>query len=267
MATATGHVKLVERKRGDVFYLRYRTPSGKHVQKRLGPAWTKRSKPPAGYFTEKQAEAKLEELLTGLERGEIPDPGRTDARTFGDAVAEWLRYLEDEKARRPSTIRDYRNAANGALLPEFGAEARLDEISTQRIESYRSRLLGEGRLSRRTIQKLMVLIHGVLKRAKVLGWIPTNPADDVERVNLIRAEEFNVLSVEQVEAVAREADGMYGTAILVAAYTGLRTGELRALRWRDVDFSAATIHVQRNMPAGGVEGAPKSGKVRSVSRS
>jgi integrase len=110
----------------------------------------------------------------------------------------------------------------------------------------------------------MVLLHGILKRAKSLRWIAGNPADDVERVAVARSGEFNVLSVEQVEAVAREAEGMFSAAIIVAAYTGLRTGELRALRWRDVNFAAASLHVQRNMPAGGEEAAPKSGKVRSV---
>lgn len=57
---------------------------------------------------------------------------------------------------------------------------------------------------------------------------------------------------------------MFSAAIIVAAYTGLRTGELRALRWRDVDFAAATIHVRRNQPAGGEEDLPKFGRVRSV---
>lgn len=264
MGTATGHIKLVERKRGPQWYLRYRLPSGRHVQKRLGPAWTERSRPPAGYFTKKGAEAELAALLTDIRRGEIPDPGDRSGKTFGDAVAEWLRYVEHEKARRPSTVRDYRNTANNALLSEFGAETSLEAIDADRIEAFRQQQLTEGRKSRRTIQKELVLLHGILKRAKALRWISANPADDVERVNVTVSGEFNVLSIEQVEAVAREAAEPFSTAIIVAAYTGLRTGELRALRWRDVDFAAATVHVRRNMPAGGVEGMPKSGKVRSV---
>ena len=49
----------------------------------------------------------------------------------------------------------------------------------------------------------------------------------------------------------------------VAAFTGLRLGELRALRWRDIDWTLRLVHVRRNYVAG-VEQAPKSGKVRSV---
>jgi hypothetical protein len=72
MPAVTGHAKLREGKRGDVWYLRFRTPSGKQVEKRLGPAWAERSRPPAGHFTRKGAEAELAALLTDLRRG--PDP-------------------------------------------------------------------------------------------------------------------------------------------------------------------------------------------------
>jgi integrase len=264
MATVTGHLRLVERKRGDRWYARYRLPDGRQTMKLIGRAWEGKGRPPDGYFTERMAEAELAALLTDLRRGSVPDPADRSGKTFADAVAEWLRYVEHEKARRASTVRDYRNAANGALLPEFGAETPLEAITTETIDAYRARLLSEGKVSRRTVQKLMVLLHGIFKRATAVGWLPANPADGVERVNLRPNGEFNVLSVEQVEEVARAADGVFAAAVIVAAYTGLRTGELRALRWRDIDFAAATVHVRRNKPAGGGEGMPKSGKLRSV---
>jgi hypothetical protein len=58
----SGHVRLVTRKRGDQWYAKYRLPSGRQVQKRLGPAWTERSRPPAAYFTRKTAQAELEAI-------------------------------------------------------------------------------------------------------------------------------------------------------------------------------------------------------------
>lgn len=264
MGAVTGHVRLVQRKRGASWYAKYRLPSGRQVQKRLGPAWTERSRPPVGYFTQRIAEEELAAILTDARRGEIPDPGDSAGKTFADAVAEWLRYVEDEKGRRPSTVRDYRNTANGALIPEFGEETALDAITGERIDAYRQCLLSEGGVSRRTIQKRLVLLHGIFKRAKALKWVRTNPTEEIERVNVPRSVEFNVLSVPQVEAVARKAAPLPSAAIRVAAYTGLRTGELRALRWRDVDFAGSSIRVSRNMPAHGQLGAPKSGKVRSV---
>jgi integrase len=65
--------------------------------------------------------------------------------------------------------------------------------------------------------------------------------------------------------VARGAESEHDAALItVAAYTGLRLGELRALRWGDIDWAGATIRVNRNHPCHGAEKAPKSGKVRSV---
>jgi integrase len=73
-----------------------------------------------------------------------------------------------------------------------------------------------------------------------------------------------VLTPAQVDAVAAAAtNGLVGTTIIVAAYAGLRLGEVRALRWRDVDFAKRSIFVRRNY-TGGVDQTPKSGKVRWV---
>lgn len=75
----------------------------------------------------------------------------------------------------------------------------------------------------------MVVLGSILKRAKALKWIRDDPTEGIERVNLPRSAEFNVLSAVQVEAVAAKAEPLFSAAIIVAAYTGLRAGELRAL--------------------------------------
>ncbi|MEK6271433.1 MAG: tyrosine-type recombinase/integrase [Actinomycetota bacterium] len=261
----SGHVKLVHRKRGDKFYIRYRPPSGKPVEKCLGPAWTGPGRPPVGYYNKTKAEDELRETLVDASRGTLPDPGRTGGHTFGEACDEWLRYIEFEKQRAPSTLRDYCNVVRRRLLPEFGRDTPLSSITTDAIDSYRERLLAEKELSRRSVQKVLVILHGILKRAKRRKWITENPAEDAEKVSVTRSGDFNVLSPEQVFAVARKTESdLMGAAIIVAAVTGLRTGELRALRWGDVDFLKRTIIVSRNLPCGGDEKGPKSGKVRSV---
>jgi integrase len=262
VANVSGTVQLVKRKRGDKWYARYRV-NGEQKMQLLGPAWTEKGgRPPDGYYTRKTARAALDGLLTDARRGEIPTPGKS-GRTFGDAVAEWLRYVEHEKARRGSTVRDYRNTAESALEPEFGKETPLE--TAERIDQYRLRLLSEGELSRRTIQKRMVVLGSVLKRAVRLKWIQHNPLEEVERVNVPSTSEFNVLSPVQVEAVARKATSdLFKAAIIVGAYTGLRAGEVCALRWRDIDFAGMSLRVSRSIPVGGELGPPKSGHARSV---
>lgn len=76
--------------------------------------------------------------------------------------------------------------------------------------------------------------------------------------------DIDVLSPEEVLALVRAAGSVQDAAIyLTAAFTGLRRGELLALRWRDVDFAGQAIRV-RSSYAGGRLTTPKSGKVRSV---
>lgn len=120
-------------------------------------------------------------------------------------------------------------------------------------------------MSRRTAQKVLVLLHGILKRAVRKKWLVSNPAENVEKITLTRSGDFNVLKPVEVEALARAArDEQEATIYVVAAFTGLGLGELRALRWADVDFAGRRLHVRRNLPTSGTEREPKSGKVRSV---
>lgn len=256
----SGHIYLKGGKRGTSWCYRARLPH--EVRKRLGSAWKEKGRPPAGYFTRRTAQAALDALLTDARRGKLPDPGKTGA-TFADAAAEWLHYVEYDRKRRPSTISDYKGVVEHALNPEFG-ELRLEAVTTARIDAYRAHLVDEGRLAPRTINKQLVVVHGILARAQRVYGLASNPATLVERQPLRRSGEFAVLSPAEVEALARAAKDEQDAAIFrVAAFTGLRLGELRALRWCDVDFDKRLVHVRRNYTHGSV-GAPKSGKVRSV---
>ena len=52
----SGHVFRVDRARGPVWYAKYRLPDGRQMQRKIGPAWTERGRPAAGYFTKRTAE-------------------------------------------------------------------------------------------------------------------------------------------------------------------------------------------------------------------
>jgi integrase len=258
----SGHVYVVKRKRGDAWYCKFRLPDGRQVQRRLGPAWTERGRPPAGHFTKKTAEAELQAILTDARRGTLAGMVKTGA-TFADAAAEWLRYIEHDRKRRPSTLTDYKHVVRHSLLPEFG-DLPLEAVTPERVDAFRARLVAEGKLSARTINKVLMLLHGVFRRAQRVYGLGSNPAALVDRQPFRPSGDFTVLAPAEVEALARAAATDQDAALFtVAAFTGLRLGELRALRWQDVDFAKRLVHVRRNL-TWGVEGPPKSGRVRSV---
>ena len=157
----SGHVYLQQGARGPSWYYRARLP--REVRKRLGPAWTGKGRSPAGYFTRKTAEQALAAILADARRGTLAGIAETGA-IFADAAAEWLRYVEHDRKRRPSTVADYCGVVKHALEPEFG-ELSVDEVTVECIDAYRARLVAEGKLSARTINKRLVVLHGILRRA------------------------------------------------------------------------------------------------------
>ena len=159
----SGHVFRVERTRGPVWYAKYRLPDGRQVQKKIGPAWSERGRPPAGFFTKRLAEEWLRDVLHQASRGTLVGQVQTGA-TFADAAAEWLRYIEVDRLRKPSTLEGYRVIVRSQLLPAFG-EMPLESITTRAIERWLA-TLGGAASSRR---KALVLLHGILRRIQLPG--------------------------------------------------------------------------------------------------
>jgi integrase len=247
-----------ERVRGPVWYAKYRLPDGRQVQKKLGLAWTERGRPANGYLTKRTAEDWLRETLDHARRGTLPGMVQTGA-TFADAVAEWLRYIEHDRGRRPSTVAGYRSIVGSELLPRFG-EMALEAVTTSEIELWQRSMTQAA--STRT--KALVLMHGIFERARKVWSLAVNPVADVEKPPLTRSGDLRVFSPEEVWALVRAAASEADSALfLTAAFTGLRMGELLALCWRDVDFTGSAIRVRASYYAGNLT-TPKSGKVRAV---
>jgi integrase len=263
LRSPTGHVFRVERKRGPVWYAKYRLPDGRQVQKKLGPAWTGRGRPAAGYFTKRLAEDWLRDTLDAARRGTLPGAVRSGA-TFADAAAEWLRYVEQDRDVKPSTLTDYRSVVASRLLPAFG-ERPVEELTPQRIEEWRASIGSGQPLTNRTRNKAVTILGGIMERARKVYGLPSNPVRDVEKLReRYDATRFDFYSPEEVWALVRAAASEQdGTIYLTAAFTGLRRGELIALRWRDVDFERSSIRVSGSY-ANGKLTTPKSGHARVV---
>ena len=229
------------------------------MQKKLGPAWTDRSgRPPSGFLTKKMANEWLQDTLAAARRGTLPGMVRTGA-TFADAAAEYLRYIEQDRGRKPSTIQGYRSALNTHLLPAFGSMA-LEDVTTKAIERWIGGFQGSPRMK----NKLLIELHGILRRARKVWGLKENAAAEVEKVPQRSSGDIEVFSPEEVWALVRVAATEQDAALyLTAAFTGLRMGELLALRWRDVDFSGSVVRVRASYYNGALT-TPKSGKVRAV---
>jgi integrase len=258
----SGHVFLVDRQRGAQWYVKYRLPDGRQVQKRLGPAWTGRGRPRAGYLTRRSAQECLDAILAQARAGTLPGMVRTGA-TFEQAAAEWLRWIRVDRQRRRSTLDGYRSAVRAHLVPAFGSVA-LEDLTPRRIDLWRTQLVEDGRLSNRTINQLLTILHGILGRAQRVWGLRENPVRHVDRQPRRGRVDIDVYSLEEILALVRHAENdQDGVLFLTAALTGLRMGELIALRWRDVDFPRALVRVRASYSHRELN-SPKSGKGRAI---
>jgi len=260
----SGHVFRKARTKGPVWYVKYRLPDGRQVQRALGPEWNGKGRPPDGYYTKRTAEAALQAILTDARRGTLAGMVKTGA-TFNDAAEDWLRHGEHERGLKPSTIRDYKSAVHKHLIPAFGT-MRLEDVTGPAIEKWRSNGIASKELTLRPAIKLTTILHGIFERACRVYGLPRNPVDDVERLReRYAAENYDFYTPEDVWALARNADSEQDAAIyLVAAFAGLRMGEILALRVKDIDFDAEAIRVFGNLDEAAGIVRPKGGHGRSV---
>jgi integrase len=196
-------------------------------------------------------------------------------RRSGTGCLEYLRFVEHVRKRDKTTRREYAGVINGYLLnddrlaglglPAF-ANMSLTEITPDHVDAYKEALIGEGRLSARTIVRHLTVLYGIFKRAKRVWGLASNPAsaDLVERPAVVYTGEFDTYSGAEVELLANAAfTDMEATLYRVAAFAGLRQGELFGLWWRNVDFVGGLIHVRCNY-TDKTEKVPKGKKARSV---
>ena len=258
---ASGHVFCVERKRGPQWYAKYRV-AGRQMQKRLGPAWLVGGPPAEGYFTKKTAQAALEAILTDARRSALPGIAVVGP-TVADAAEEWLRHGECERGIRASTLSEYRNVVGAHIVPRFG-DLPVSAVTRRDVEAWQAELLTRGRISRRTVNKILTMLHGVFERARRVWDLPSNPVADVVRKPERYSNDLDFYSADEVMELVRAAASEQDAAIfLMAAFTGLRRGELIALRWRDVLFEPEAIRVRASYSYGALT-PPKSGRVRAV---
>lgn len=150
------------------------------------------------------------------------------------------------------------NGAIGQLL--------VGRIRPATVEKLRDDLLASG-LSAGSVHQIKVSLHSALDFARRRDYIPANPADriKIERSREDQNQRVTPPGIARVQSVIAAADGQLKLALEVSACTGIRAGELRALRYRHIDPIKRTLSVKAAISLGNIEGLPKSlAGIRSI---
>lgn len=181
-------------------------------------------------------------------------------RTFGELAGEWI-LLHTGK---PSTVAGYESVLARHVLPRF-ADREVGSIERPEIRRLIADLSATG-LSANSVRNVLNVVKGVCRHAVDAGALRTSPAAGLAAPRGPRREML-VATDAEVAAIAGKVPDEYATLIYAAAYTGLRAGELFALRVGDLDLLRGRAHVRRavaEVRGRLVESSPKSGRERTV---
>jgi integrase len=240
-----------------MIHIKHTGPDGKRREVRqVSPVNTRRG-------AEAYERELREQLLTGSRGKEEPSRNSiASVPTLAAFAEEFMAFQASPAASRrgankPGELREKQRALNNHLIPAFG-ELRLDEIRARDIDRYVTRKHADG-LSPSTITNHLIVLKRMLnvaRRWELLERVPEIPTPKKPSRN-------DFLSKAESKALLKEAEDRWRPLLLLGLRTGLRLGELRGLRWRDVDLDGGRVRVEQSLTNAGF-GTPKSGKGRSV---
>lgn len=202
-------------------------------------------------LTEKEVRRKLNEVKHELDNGTYCDK---DNITFTDWMLKWLEIYA-KPGIKPSTYTSYKTYINGHIAPYF-RNMKLQELQPDRLQQFLNYKSTDGRLdgkeggnSAKTVLNIKNMIHAALKQACINGLISRNIAELVKTPKQ-QKKEMRVLTIEEQTAlIAAARNDRYGIPIILALYSGMRVGEVLALKDEDLqlDGDNPVIHVRSSM--------------------
>jgi len=238
------HMEGYFRKRGKTWY--YSVDVG------INPATGDRDRVYKGGFkTKKEAQAAVATLIHELDQGTYVKEANI---IFKEFVEEWLELYQGTGRVKISTVRVRKHEYN-RLMPYF-AHYKMKDITRKMYQSSLSKLKAEG-LSKNTLEGIHCTGRMIFKKAVELGYIKVDPTQYAiipktqQTVEEIEAETDvpEYLEKEELSVFLKAAKDkgleMDIVVFVTLAYTGIRAGELCALKWKDINFKEQTISITK----------------------
>jgi len=206
----------------------------------------------------KDAERLLEQRMGAISDGVLHDLKKM---IFADFAGLWLEQYASMKVKE-STLSSYESIVRVHLRPYFGARG-LRSISPADCQQFVTDKLAEGSVSAKTVTNLIVVLKEMLKHAVRWGYLVENPARYLERPRVERKER-DYLRPDEIRVFLQGANPDYRALFLTAILTGMRRGELIALRWGDINWDDSTVHVRRSLHKGKFIPPKSKRSVRSI---
>jgi integrase len=211
------------------FVLCYRTKFGQQRRLTIGRF---------GEWSTARARAEAKDLKRRIDQGDDP-LGEQIANRDAPTVAELCQRFIDEHLpkRRPSTRRNYIAAINNQILPKLGA-CKVVELSFSDVDGLHRKITRNG--APYQANRTIALLSKMMSLAIKWGWRLDNPCRGIERNHEDRRERY--LTADELDrlgkVLVKSPDRQGATIIGLCLLTGARSGEVRSMRWTDLDLKA-----------------------------
>ena len=202
-----------------------------------------------GRISKREASKVLAERLAAAEVRAEAD----EKRTFQELAAEWSRSVLP--MYKHSTRKNHHHIVGKHLLPAFG-DVPLAEMRKPLLQSYVAQLERRG-YAPKTIDHIHDVLSAVLRTGVQWGYLPENPAGGLALPKLRTVRPKWALTESQAALLVQALPPLPRTMIAMALATGLRRGELFALRWSSIDEDSGVIRVTEAVYEGSF-GSPKT---------
>lgn len=241
-------------RRAGVFGTVHQLPSGNHRAMYYGPDGLRHTAPTT-FQTKQDARAWLSLQQADIIREKWAPPGATQAQaqTLAEYAVPWLA----QRHLKPRTREHYDRLLHKLILPGLGA-ATLPAISATRVRAWHS---GLGTKTPTMTAHAYALLRTILNGAVADELITANPCRVRGAGNSKRVHKVQPATVAEIAVIAAAMPEKYQVLVLLAAWCGLRFGELTELRRKDIDLNNGLLHVRRGVVrvhGEAVVGTPKS---------
>ena len=245
-------VKVRRRKgtRGFQVDILLRLPDGTRVRERV--------QSPASTYSASLRWAQQREALILIQGGRKAEEKKI-VPTLAEFVPEFMTYSRTNN--KPSTVYAKEGLLRSHLIPAFGP-VRLDRIGPAEIEAYKAEKLADG-LEKKSITNHLTALRKLLNLAVEWGRLDRAPKVRGFPIKPTAIEDDEYLTFEETDRFLQAAAPEWKVLLTVALRTGLRAGELLALKWQDIDLVQKQLVVRRTL-WNGQEGPPKGGRSRPL---
>ena len=160
--------------------------------------------------------------------------------TFRELAAQWQATVLP--MYKPSTQKNHRHILAKHLLPRFG-DGQLTELGRQDVQAYVASLCQDG-YAPKTVDHIHDVLSAILRTAVKWDHLVDNPARGVDLPRLVTVRPKWALTVPQAANLLEALPALPKTLVGLALLTGVRRGELFALRWRDLDISRPCLIIR-----------------------